>query len=152
MLETKFIELILRGLPETFIVILLSHLLLRKPIYRKNCLISSILLTSLGFLVRLLPIHYGVHIVLNVFIYILILVNTLNFSLNEAVSASIITFILQLTSEAANIFLITTFISPNLDLNNLGPICKTLYGLPSLIIMIILTSLYYFHSKKRKVL
>lgn len=151
MLETKFIELILRGFPETFIALLVSHLILRKPICKKDCIISSILFASVGFLIRLLPIHYGVHIILNVFTYIIILVNILKFNFNKAVSASIITFMLQITSEAINVFIINKFAKTDINVIFSNPICKIIYGLPSIIIMIMFSFLYYTYLKKRKV-
>ena len=151
MLETQFIELILRGFPESFMLIFTAHLLFNKPIHKKPYIISSFLFGSLGFLVRFLPIHYGVHIVLNLFIYILILVNISNFELNKSISASIITFMLQITSEAINVMIIESFFMVDIKLIFSNPICKTLYGLPSLLIMAVCILLCYFFMRNRKV-
>ena len=151
MLETKLIELILRGLPEAFILMFAAHLFFNKPLEKQPYIISSFLFGALGFLIRFLPIHYGVHIILNLFIYILLLVNILNFDLNKAVSASIITFMLQITSEALNVIIIEYIFMVDINLIFSNPICKTLYGIPSLLITYIFLFLYYLFMKRRRV-
>lgn len=137
MLQVSFFELVARGIPESFLFIYLVHLLTHTKINIKKYFISSMLLDVIGFLIRRLPINYGIHTILNI-VVVVILVTAINkINILEAIKSTIITSIIVFVCEGINMFLIQILYGNNIANILSNPVLKIIYGMPSLIIFII---------------
>ena len=131
MLKLTLIEFFLRIIPEMFIIIWGVHVLARKSIDMPKYIFSSILLSILTFFVRCLPIYLGIHTIINI-VLIVCIMTMIDIPLKKAIYSNLlITFMLSL-SEFLNI-MVLRLMNINENINNLSPLIKCIYGVPSLI-------------------
>ncbi len=90
--------LFLRCIVEVFIVNFMIYTLSKRSINNTNYYIVSILLSVLTYVVRLLPIYYGVHIVINLITFISIM-TILGIPLIKSIKNTLITFTILEFSE-----------------------------------------------------
>lgn len=150
MLKLTFFELSLRGIPEGFLFVLGVYAFSKNYVDKKRWVLSSVLFAVMVYLIRLLPIHYGVHIILNIFANIIITVNINKIDLNNAIQVNIMTFILQLVCEVINILIIKNIFKVDTHYVFNNPILKTVYGIPSILLFGIIIVMYYLRLRKRK--
>ncbi|AYE35094.1 hypothetical protein [Clostridium septicum] len=143
MLKLSPIELFFRAIPEGFLFILAIYSFSRIKINKKRYVLSSFLYSILVFLVRFLPITYGGHIVINIGIAILIghLINKID--MLDIIKSVIGIFIIQFSSEGVNLLIIQTFAKSNIEKIVSDPVLKTIYGIPSLVIVAVVITIYY---------
>lgn len=143
MLKLPVLEFFTRGLPEGFLLVFAIHCFSKTNIEIKKYLISAILMAIAGYSVRLMPINYGVHTILNIIIVSILTIFINKLKIMKAVKAIIITVILESICEGINLFIIYYIL--RIDINNTfkNPILKTMYGIPSLIILGIIVLVYY---------
>lgn len=150
MLEVRPIEFLLRSLPEGFIVVLAIYIFSKVDINKKKYLCTSVGFSIITFTVRLLPINYGVHMVLSVLFLLFIIVSYNKIDAVSAIKSIIFIYLIQFISEAINV-LILNFMNVDLDTQFKNPIYKSIIGIPSLIITgVIILIIYIFNNKKRK--
>lgn len=149
MLKLQPIEFLLRTLPEGFLVILAIYLFSNTKIDKKKYFITSIIFSLSVFIIRRLPINYGVHMILSVLFLLFISVVYNKFDVIISIKSIIIIYLIQLFSEAINVAILNTM---NLNLDELfkDPVSKTVLGLPSLIISTIIILGFYIINKRRK--
>ena len=151
MLEVRPIEFLLRSLPEGFLVILAIYILSKVDINKKKYLVTSIVFSIITFSVRLLPINYGVHMVLSVLILLFIVVSYNKIDVVSAIKSIIAIYLIQFISEAINV-VILNLMNVDLDSQFKNPIYKSIIGIPSLIITgIIILIIYIFNNKRKKI-
>lgn len=143
MLKLTAIEFILRTIPEAFVYILAAYLFSNTKINLRRYLAASILLAVVTFIIRMLPINYGVHTILVVITATIILPYINKIDVIQAIKSIIITIICLLIFEGINIQILYIIFKDGLDSIFLNPILKTLYGLPSLICFYIVILSYY---------
>ena len=150
MLEATILDLIARGIPEAFLFVLSAYTFSKIAIDKGPYVISSILYAVIIFIVRNLPINYGVHTVIGVITLIVLNISVNKFELIKAIKVSIFTFILEFICEGVDILIIIYVFG--LDMNNAfrDNITKLLYSSPSLIIFAMFVFSYYFILLKRK--
>ncbi|EQB88606.1 hypothetical protein J2Z44_003494 [Clostridium punense] len=147
--KLTFIEFFFRGLPESFLFILAAYAFSKTSLNHKNYIFSSIILAIAGFITRALPIHYGVHIILNLFIFIILAHNVNKIDLVKSITIAIITVVIQCISELINIIIIQFVFKQDLNYVLSIPKLKILYGMPSLFIFaIVIVTSYKFTSNK----
>ncbi|MGG7142518.1 hypothetical protein ACQPVP_03535 [Clostridium nigeriense] len=149
MLKLQPIEFVLRAIPESFLVIFAIYIFSKTEINRKKYLVTSIAFSIIIYITRMLPINYGVHMILSVLFLLFIIVSYNKIDVINGIKSIIFTYLVQLISEAINVFILN-FI--NLDLETLfkDPVSKTILGIPSLVITGIIISTFYMINKKRK--
>lgn len=150
MLRLTWFEFIVRGIPEQFLFVLAIYAFSKIRINLKKYLLSGVLASIMLYLVRLLPIQYGVHSLLSLVILIIIVSYINKIDIIKSIRSGIITFILCFICEGINLSFIQFILKK--DLNNMlnNHIAKTLTGLPSLIVFGIIVIVYYYRSSKRK--
>lgn len=150
MLKLTPMEFLVRGLPEAFLFIIAAYAFSKKVINIKKYIISSILYGLMTYLVRFLPIHYGVHTIINVFVLIIITVNINKIDLIASIRSAITTIILQFICEGINVLIIQYIF--NIDINYVfsDPVLKTLYGIPSIIVFACVAITYYIRLLRRR--
>lgn len=150
MLRLTWFEFLVRGIPEEFLFVLAIYAFSKTGIDLKKYLISGVLASVMAYLVRLLPIQYGIHSLLGL-VFIVIIVTFINkIDIIKSIRGGIVTFILCFILEGISLSFIQFVLKK--DLNNMmnDPILKTLIGLPSLIVFGIIVIVYYCRLSKRK--
>ncbi len=156
MLTVSFFELIARGLPESLLFVYSVHLLTYTKINVKKYFISSILLDVIGFLIRRLPINYGIHTMLNIMVLVILTTYINKIYILKCIKAGILTAVIMFMCEGINMTIIQLLYNHDNIVRIFNDyILKTLYGLPSLIIfmvsILIIKFLIYRKRKKENV-
>lgn len=150
MLRISWFEFVVRGIPEEFLFVLAAHAFSKTCINLKKYLLSGVMYWIMVYMIRLLPIQYGVHSILNI-IALIVLVSSVNkIEIIKSIRAGIIIFILGFIFEGINIFLIQFVLKKDISIIMNNNILKTLYGLPSVIIFGVVVALYYIRLLRRK--
>lgn len=148
MLKLTWIEFFLRGIPESFAIIWAICIVSNKRIDKSKYVICSIALALVAFSVRFLPIHFGIHIILNnVFtVYIVVISGIPVF---KSIYSTIITTLLLIVGELINAVIFNVF-KLNTDILLKSTFLKCIVELPSLIFFILSIVLIRFLINSRK--
>jgi hypothetical protein len=150
MLKISWFEFVVRGIPEEFLFVLAVHAFSKTGINLKKYLLSGALLWIMAYLIRLLPIQYGVHTILCL-VVLIILANIINkIDIIKSIRAGITTMIIVFIFEGINISFIQFVLKKDLNIIMNNSVTKTLYGLPSLMCFGVLVIIYYIRLLKRK--
>lgn len=149
MLKLQPIEFLLRGIPESFLFILAIYVFSKTKLDKNKYIISSLLYATSTYIIRLLPIDYGVHMILSVLFLLFILIIYNKFEVIVSIRSIIIMYLIQFVSEAINVAMLNMI---GLDLDTLfkNPVNKSVIGIPSLIISGIIIWSFNFLNKKRE--
>ncbi|WP_097026930.1 hypothetical protein [Clostridium peptidivorans] len=150
MLELTPMEFFARGLPEALLFIFGVYAFSKSFINIKKYIISSVLYALVAYIVRFLPIHYGVHSIINVFVLIIITVNINKIDLISSIQSAITVIILQFICEGINAFIIQYIFKVDINYVFNDPVLKTLYGIPSIIVFACVAITYYIRLLRRK--
>lgn len=150
MLKIHWIEIFLRGIPESFLIIWGIYVMAEKPLNWKNYIISSISISLCIFFIRRLPIYWGIHTLI-----LIILTISLMFiqgiSLIVSMYGTMIMFLMLSLSEVLNILILNLL---NIDINLVyidsitGSIRKCILGIPSLIMVFLFIILIRYLKKQ----
>ncbi|MBC2579789.1 hypothetical protein [Clostridium sp. DJ247] len=143
MLKLSILEFLFRVIPESFTLIFAGYAFSSKVIDKKSFCISSIVLSVITYLVRMLPIHFGVHTIILLIIYMLTTVTINKIDIIKSLSAGLISAILMYTCEWVNAFIITDIFKKNLDTIMKNHLMKLLYFSPSLLLFAIIIIFIY---------
>ena len=150
MLRITLFEFIFRGIPELILFILAAYIFSRTKIQKKDFIIA-ILVSNVGvFLIRNLPIGYGVHTILNIIFQSLVVIRVCKIDPIKTIKASILSTIILLGSEFLNVGLLNIIFKDDITVMFENIKIKTICGLPSLLIFAICISLYNLYIKKRE--
>ncbi len=143
MLKISILEFILRTLPESCILILAGYVFSKRKIHKKNFCLSSMVLATVTYLVRILPIHFGVHTIILIMAYILVCVWINNIDTIKAISAVLVSASMLFVFEGINFYLLVNLFKIKTEIAFNKPILKILYLYPSLILFGIVIFLAY---------
>ena len=150
MLKLTLLEVFLRVLPEEFLIIFAVYAFSKTVINVKKYIITSILFVIAVYIIRLLPIQYGVHTILNIIVIIVLTININKISIIKSIQASIMAMILEFICEGINMFIIQHIFKRDIVYVLGIPLLKILYGIPSLLIFAATVFTYYFYLGRRK--
>lgn len=151
MLKMEPIEFFLRGVPEGFLVILAIYVFSNTPIDKKKYIITSLISVFILVLVKMLPVTYGVHTIINIGLIIVVAVFINKINKIKAIKSALAFTICQFIAEALNLFLIQNVLKQDVEVIFLNPVTKSIYGIPSIIIIFILIISFYIINKKREI-
>lgn len=143
LLKLTLIEFILRILPESFLLLLGNYLFCNKRINTKIYMESSIFLAITSYFIRLLPIDYGVHSIINIIMIICTLVKFNKFPIMKSISSTFIFIILLSFCELINIFVIEKILKLNIKLLFNSTFNRIVYMSPSLFLFAFIIFLFY---------
>ena len=147
MLELQPIEFFLRAIPEGFLFMFAIYVFSKVKINKRKYIISSIVYSISIFMIRRLPINYGVHTILAIvaLLFLSIILNKID--VIKVIRSTILAFLLQFISETINLLLIQNI--PNIDINKIftDVTLKSLFGLPSLALSWVVLILIYRYYK-----
>jgi hypothetical protein len=150
MLKLSMIELFLRLVPEALFLILAGYAFSKTKVNRSKYILSSILFGSINYLIRLLPIDYGVHTILGLICYVILLNKINNISLIKAIQVSFISTIIMFICEGISIAIIQFVLKKDVNAIFSDPLLKIIYGVPSLLIFGCIICAFYFVFLKRR--
>ncbi|KZL89460.1 hypothetical protein [Clostridium magnum] len=150
MLKLLPIEIFLRLIPEAFILILAGYAFSSKEVEKKLFCVASILLAMATYFVRMLPIHFGVHTIILLVIYVLLSVKINKIDIVKAMSAGLISSIILFLCEWINVFTLTKLLNINVDIVFKSPVKKCIYLLPSIMLFGLIISLIFYTNVLRK--
>jgi hypothetical protein len=148
MLRLTWIEFLFRTIPEIFILIWGIHVIAKKSINIRQYVCSSIIIATLSFFVRWLPIYFGVHMIINLILMISIMV-VININIVRAIYGTLLIYFILSLSEFFNI-VILNFLNININIDVLTPITKCIIGVPSLIMLVLLILLIKYLLKMKE--
>ncbi|MCT8978564.1 hypothetical protein N4T77_18400 [Clostridium sp. CX1] len=134
MLKLSVLEIFLRLIPESLILILAAYAFSGKSINKINFFVSTILISIATYLVRMLPIHFGVHTIILLIIYVLITVNINKINIIKATSAGLTSATILFICEWINVFIITDLLKFNIENMLKNDLLKVVYGIPSIVL------------------
>lgn len=151
MLKITITDILLRGVPEAFLFIISGCLLSNVKISKMKCVISVLLVSIFVYLIRELPIHYGVHIIINIIMYALVMIFINKIDVIRSFTYSLGFMMLLAISEWLNLLLLNICIKDNLENVLKDPFIKFIYFFPSLIIfLLVIVFIKYKLQRKDK--
>ena len=150
MLKLTLMEFLFRGLPEGFLFLFAIYSFSNTAINKKRYIASSLILVGAIYLIRLLPIQYGVHTILNIIMLIILTVNINKIGIIKSIQTSLMAMILEYICEGMNVFIIQYIFKADIMYLLSEPLLKILYGIPSLLIFATIVSTYYFYVARKK--
>ena len=150
MLHLTLMEVLFRALPDAILFMTGAHIFSNVPINKSKMLKSILCMTITVYLIRSLPISFGIHTLLGVIATTSIIIGFHKFELTQAIRATFLTTLIQYISELINVVWIQVFLDKQIEMIFSNPQIKLLYGIPSLIISAIILYLCYLRKKSRK--
>jgi hypothetical protein len=151
-LEVIIFEFLLGYALQGFSIVLGAFAFNRRKIVFKKYILASSLVTIISYLVRLLPISFGVHTILNMLFMFLICVIVLRIPAYSTIRSALIITVLLLICEMADVAVMISFLGKarfeNLMLDSLN---KAIIGLPGTVLFVLLvTSAYFYFNYQTK--
>ncbi|AKL94661.1 hypothetical protein CACET_c11960 [Clostridium aceticum] len=135
MLRLPILALFLRTIPEGIILVSVVYMILNKPLEKKICIAGG-LLGIATYVIRMFPIHFGVHLIL-ILIIVIFLLNKINhIDFYKAVTASIVSFILIVICESITIIFYVNILGISTEKILNQSLSSILLGMPSLLLLI----------------
>lgn len=148
MMKLTWIDFFLRLIPESYIYIWGLYTISNKVISKKRHIIYCILLSVEIYVVRLLPIHFGIHTIINnIFTICLLIISEI--SINIAIRNTLLMTSILLISEFFNMVLLK-MLNVNTQVQFKIPGGKSLLMLPSMLVFILLIYLVKLLLIKKK--
>ena len=141
--------LLLRATLETPIFIFLSVLYAGKLFSARKLLPVLIIAIISTFIIRSLPISFGIHTILMIFIFIMLLHSMLKVDLTQAVKGVILAFLTLLLVEWVSLALLTSFSMFEMESIMADPWQRFLAGIPSLVVLLLIA--LFIHKKVSRV-
>ncbi|OPJ61957.1 hypothetical protein [Clostridium oryzae] len=149
MLRLSWIEIFLRLIPEMLLVNWGICVVAKQKISANKYIASSVIMGFVTFMVRKLPIYYGVHTFI-ILILTICSMAIIGLPIIKAMYGTLAMFTLLSFSELINVVLLDIF-SINTSSRFTNVIVKSICGIPSIIIMlIVIKSVDYFVRKGLK--
>lgn len=153
MLKLTLFEMIIRTIPEGFLFVLASYIFSSQLMDKKRYCISALLVGISTYLIRMLPISFGVHTIILLVIYVLIGTLICRINVIKCISAGLVSVIIMFTAELVNVYLIQDVFNTPLEKVVENPYIKQLYFMPSLLIFAaVIFALYKILYRPTKVI
>ncbi|WP_026888839.1 hypothetical protein [Clostridium beijerinckii] len=151
MFKLTCVDFFFRTIPESFILMWGIHIFSGKTIDMFRYILSSLILAISCFIIRDLPIYYGVNTDICIILTIIIVVFIKDIPLIKNVLGTFLLYFMLSLSETINMLLLSG-LNINTDISVLQPLTRCIYGIPSLITFIISVIILKFIIKNKKVI
>lgn len=149
MLNQPIFTLFIRIFPEAFLLIYSIYRLTNTEINLKKILISS-LIGGIGvYVVRLLPIHFGVHTIIAIMLYILLAIQINKIDIFKAITSVLLEMILLFITDLLLVVIYTKMLQLSTEILFGQTWVASVAGIPSLIMFYLIISLICYIKKKR---
>ena len=150
MLEQDILSLITRMIPEAFIIIYSIYILTKSKVNIKRILISSIIGGIGIYIIRLLPIHFGVHTILSIMMYIVLAVKLNKIDMYKAITITLVSIIILFVLDFMFAIIYSKILQLSSELLFGGGLISNITGIPPLILFFIVIR-FIVHIKEKKV-
>lgn len=149
MLKQDIITLIARLIPEAFLIICSIYLLTKSKIDMKRILVSSIIGGMGVYILRTLPIHFGVHTILAIlwYIFLAVIINKIN--TYKAITVTLASMIILFISDFLLVVIYTKVFKLSSEVLFGKGLVANIIGLPSLVLFYIIVRLIVCIRKRR---
>lgn len=134
MLQQPIYSLFIRLIPETFLIIYSICLLTNTKIDYKKIFLSAIMGGTGVYIARLLPIHFGVHTILGIILYIVLTVNIFKIDTHKAIAGTLISTVLCFISDVILVVFYTSVLNFSSEMVSSKTLLAVIASIPSLII------------------
>lgn len=148
MLQTPVLLLFLRAIPEGILGFYAVYVFSGERVNYKRLLLSGILFGIITYLVRFLPIKFGVHTILSLIFFILLALQVNRINLIKAVTSCILYIVILFIAEAVTYPLIASLMGVSLESLSQDPGKIVLYGSSSLVFTFIVIEIISIIKKK----
>lgn len=142
------IELIIRAIPETLLFVGASFVLTKTKIDKKNFVLSSCILCILPYITRLLPVDFGITSLFSLIFLVFSNVKINKIKPVDSIKASVLIYIIMFLSEFINITFMQGVLKINMNEVFKNPVTRSISGIPSLFIFVIVIFIVHKVSKK----
>lgn len=149
MLKITIVELLFRAIPESLLFIWTSYMIAHVNVEKKRYFIASVLSAISTYFIRMLPINFGVNIVISTGVLIIITASINKIPIMKAISSIMISSILLSICESLNVFVLN-WLKVDMQIIVDKPLIKILYFTPSLILFGIIILLLYILKYRKK--
>lgn len=104
MLQMSILDFLVTAVPEGLIYVLALYVLSKQPMDKKKYWLASVVHMVMIFVIRLLPISYGIHTIMIMVSLIVIGITINKLDAISVIRATISTVILQFVSEGISVF------------------------------------------------
>jgi hypothetical protein len=104
MLEQPISALFFRSIPESILLCYASYIIINSRVDMKKTVYSGIILGLISYLVRLLPINFGVHTIIGVLIYASLLSKIHNMAIFKSMKVSLVAMVILLISDTITVY------------------------------------------------
>lgn len=149
MLEQNILSLFTRMIPEAFLVIYAIYLLTSSKVDIKKIFLSSIIGGVGVYITRLLPIHFGVHTILAVMLYIVLAVKFNKIEIFKAITLVLTLQIILFICDTTLFIIYTKLFSFSSEILFGQSFISAIAGIPPLILFYLVIKLIAFLKEKR---
>ncbi len=149
MLQLSLFELLFRLMPEGFLMCSFMYSFSDKQILdKKKFIITGLIFGITPYLVRLMPINFGIHTIISIIVYMVVAVNINDIYIIKAISSALIGTLILFVCDFINLLVVVHVFKISVEnlLENI--FIKTLLGLPSLLLFLIFV--VWFHRRSFK--
>ncbi|MBL4931481.1 hypothetical protein [Clostridium paridis] len=149
MIRNYLIELVVTCIPEMFLMAITIYMIANKIFDKKKILISTAIMGPIGLVVPKLPISFGVHTIIMMSIYLIVLISINKIEVRKAISGLLVCLFIIITSEFINFAILGVFrITPDKK-----ELITQFYMIPSTLIYILINFAIYklFYLKRKNV-
>lgn len=149
MLKQDILSIITRMIPEACIIIYSIYLLTKSKVDKKKIIISGIIGGIGIYLIRFLPIHFGVHTILSIMLYILLAVKLNKMDVYKSIAITLLSIIILFSSDLVFVFLYTKIFQISSEILFSEGWVANITGIPPLLLLyLVIRLIAYFKEKK----
>lgn len=151
MSQHDFLSFIVRMIPEAFLMIYAVCKLTNTNINLKRIFVSCILGGVGVYIARLLPVHFGVHTIISVMIYIVLAIRINKIDMFKAIATTLAVIIVLFISDFTFVVIYTNVLHLSSELLFGQSWIAVVSGIPSLILFYLIVNFIVLIKKNRKI-
>ncbi|RNC29843.1 MAG: hypothetical protein AWM53_00061 [Candidatus Dichloromethanomonas elyunquensis] len=148
-MKIPILALIFQGIPEQMAVAALAFVIANIPLVWKRIALIGTIVACSAYVLRLLPITFGIHTVLIMSLLFILLIVIGKGNINSSLIASLISFLSLIIAETISLSLLMPLLNVDLQSLTTDSTARIIIGLPQEVIIILL-AFVIFKIKNRK--
>lgn len=149
-METSLLEVIVKGIPESLLVILCVYFFCKIKPKRNQLIMIWLVHVVITYLARVLLPGFGMPLLINVVILVILFNTFLKVPMAKVINGALITILFVILAEALNFLLIKVFFGDKMEAIMADPSLKVIYTIPSTVTLAILVFVLYYFNFIRK--
>lgn len=149
MLKQDILSIITRMIPEACLIIYSIYLLTKSKVDMKKIIISGIIGGIGIYLIRFLPIHFGVHTILSIMLYILLAVKLNKMDVYKVIAITLVSIIILFSTDFLFVIIFTKIFGISSEVLLSEGWVANITGIPSLILFYIVIRIIAYYKEKK---